>query len=422
MDTTATVQAAVPEVDSDERTRLLALNVFSEVSANLADEDDVEELLGRFLSTMLRLAKADAGAVRVLTTDGKHLRLVAARGLPHEVVEQERLVSIGCGQCGIAVRDNRYRYEIDLHACALRTKHAYFDQDCKAMVVVPLQHGAQLMGVYNLFLSERFELPEELVLLFRSIGEHLGMALENTRLKRENLRITLMNERQMMAAEVHDSLAQALSYMKMRMALLQDALGEQDNEKAGKYAGDIGQVLDDSYIQLRELLSQFRSRMDPLGLQEALRRQADSFYDRTGIELEFRNHVVDLRLSIDQEAQVFFIVQEALANVRRHSKATQAWMTLEGTCDHYTLTVDDNGRGAQGFFPIANRSGDSDELPYERDHFGLSIMRERARLVGGRVELVNLPGGGFRVRLTFPAISPAGQKAEGKKLNLKLKK
>lgn len=411
MDTAATLQATVPEVDSDERTRLLALNVFSEVSADLADEDDIEELLGRFLGTMLRLAKASAGAVRVLTTDGKHLRLVAARGLPPEVVEKERLVSVDCGQCGVAVRDNHSRYEIDLHDCALRTNHPYFDRDCKAMVVVPLQHGTRLMGVYNLFLSEQFELPEELVLLFRSIGEHLGMALENTRLKRENLRITLMNERQMMAAEVHDSLAQALSYMKMRMALLQDALADQNNEKAGKYAGDIGQVLDDAYTQLRELLTQFRNRMDPLGLQHALLQQANGFFDRTGIALEFRNHVVDLRLSVDQEAQVFFIVQEALANVRRHSKATQACLTLEGTCDHYVLTVDDNGRGAQGFFPIANRSGDSDELPYERDHFGLSIMRERARLVGGRVEMVNLPGNGFRVRLTFPAIGPSNQKA-----------
>jgi two-component system nitrate/nitrite sensor histidine kinase NarX len=410
MNDIATPQPTVPEVDSDERTRLLALNVFSEVSANLVDEDDVEELLGRFLGTMLRLAKADAGAVRVLTTDGKHLRLVAARGLPHAVVEQERLVSIDCGQCGVAVRDNHCRYEIDLHACAVRTKHDYFDRDCKAMVVVPLQHGSKLLGVYNLFLSERFELPEELVLLFRSIGEHLGMALENTRLKRENLRITLMNERQMMAAEVHDSLAQALSYMKMRMALLVDSISECDEEKSGKYAGDIGQALDDAYIQLRELLAQFRSRMDPLGLQQALKRQADSFYDRTGIALEFDNRVVDLRLSVDQEAQVFFIVQEALANVRRHSKATQAWMTLEGTCDHYMITVDDNGRGAQGFFPIANRTGDSDELPYERDHFGLSIMRERARLVGGRVEMVNLPERGFRVRLTFPAISPSNPK------------
>jgi two-component system nitrate/nitrite sensor histidine kinase NarX len=414
MDAPAEFRPALPEVDADERTHMQVLDIFSEVSANLADEDDVEELLGRFLGTMLRLAKATAGAVRVVTTDGKHMRLVAARGLPHEVVERERLVPIDCGHCGSALADNHCRYEIDLHACAVQTRHAYFDSECQAMVVVPLQHGGRLQGTYNLFLPERFELPEEVALLFRSIGEHLGMALENAHLKRENLRITLMNERQMMAAEVHDSLAQTLAYMKMRMALLQDALHDPagvSGESASKFAGDVGQAVDEAYSQLRELLVQFRSRMNPLGLQQALAGIAQSFHDRTGVALEYRNRVVDLRLTVDQEAQVFFIVQEALANVGRHSGATQARLTLEGAGDHYVVTVDDNGRGGQGYFAIANRTGGFEEHPHLRDHFGLSIMRERARLIGGRIEVANLPAGGFRVRLTLPAIGPMNPRA-----------
>lgn len=391
-----------PEVD--DTTKLQALSIISEVSASLADEDDVEEMLGRFLGTMLRLAHASAGAVRVLTTDGRHLRLVGARGLPAEVVERERVVPIDCGQCGRAVRDNRAHYEIDLHDCAVRTGHAYFDRDCQAMVVVPLQHGGRLLGTYNLFLPEQFELPEEVVVLFRSIGEHLGMALENARLKRENLRIALMNERQMMAAEIHDSLAQTLAYMKMRVALLQDALGDGESGRAGKYSGDVAQALDMAYGQLRELLTQFRNRMDPLGLVHALHEMAAGFQDRTGIALEFDNRVSDLRLSVDQEAQVFFIIQEALANVVRHSGATRAKLSLEGAGDYYVATVEDNGRGGQGFFAIANRTSGFEEHPRLRDHFGLTIMRERARKIGGRIEVANLPQRGFRVRLAFPVM------------------
>jgi two-component system nitrate/nitrite sensor histidine kinase NarX len=399
------------ELDAGGNYHLEALHIISEVSASLADEDDVEELLGRFLGTMIRLANASAGAVRVLTSDGRHLRLVGARGLPHDVVEHERLVPVDCGHCGSAVRDNRSRYEIDLSVCAERTHHPYFGRECQAMVVVPLQNQGRLLGTYNLFLPDRFELPEEVALLFRSIGEHLGMALENARLKRENLRITLMNERQMMAAEVHDSLAQTLAYMKMRMALLQDALRDEGgNESVSRYAGDVSQALDEAYAQLRELLSQFRNRMDPLGLQLGLARLANDFQDRTGIVLDYRNRVADLRLSVDQEAQVFFIVQEALANVGRHSEATRASITLEGAGDHYVVTVDDNGRGGQGFFAIANRTGGFEEHPHLRDHFGLSIMRERARLIGGRIEVANLPAGGFRVRLTIPAVGPASHR------------
>lgn len=390
------------DYEVDESTKLQALAIISEVQASLADEDDVEEMLGRFLGTMLRLAHASAGAVRVVTGDGQHLRLVGARGLPPEVVEHERLVPVDCGQCGIAVRDNRTRYEIDLRECSIRTGHPYFERDCQAMVVVPLQHGGNLMGTYNLFLPERFELPEEVALLFRSIGEHLGMALENARLKRENLRIALMNERQTMAAEVHDSLAQTLAYMKMRLALLHDALPEEGT--AAKYAAEVGQALDVAYGQLRQLLTQFRSRMDPMGLLHALRELADGFQDRTGIALDFQNRVADLRLSVDQEAQVFFIVQEALANVVRHSGATRARLMLEGDGDYYVATVEDNGRGGQGFFAIANRTSGFEDHPRLRDHFGLSIMRERARKIGGQIEVANLPEGGFRVRLRFPAL------------------
>jgi two-component system, NarL family, nitrate/nitrite sensor histidine kinase NarX len=406
MDSAATPQVPMGiELEVDDDTKLQAFAIISEVSANLADEDDVEEMLGRFLGTMLRLAHATAGAVRVLTTDGRHLRLVGARGLPPELVERERLVPIDCGHCGNAVRDNRSHYEIELDYCAERTGSDYFGHDCQAMVVVPLQYGGHLLGTYSLFLPERFNLPEEVAILFRSIGEHLGMALENARLKRENMRIALMNERAMMAAEVHDSLAQTCAYMKMRVALLQDALRDGEVERAGKYTTDVGQALDVAAGQLRELLTQFRNRMDPMGLLHALEDLAEGFYDRTGIRLEYNNRAADLRLAVDQEAQVFFIIQEALANVARHSGATRAKLTLEGAGDYYVATVEDNGRGGQGFFAIANRTGGFEEHPRLRDHFGLAIMRERAHKIGGRVEVANLPQGGFRVRLTFPVMA-----------------
>ena len=405
MDATAGPRGGGIEPEVDENYHHQAFAIISEVSATLADEDDVEEMLGRFLGTMIKLAHANAGAVRVLTSDGLHLRLVGARGLPPDLVEKERLVPVDCGLCGSAVRNNRTHYEIDLHPCALRTGHDYFDKGCEAMIVVPLQHAGRLLGNYSLFLPERFELPEDVALLLRSIGEHLGMALENARLKRENLRITLMNERQMMAAEVHDSLAQTLAYMKMRLTLLEDALAEEETERATKYAGDVRQALDDAYLQLRELLSQFRNRMDPMGLLHALQTFASGFHDRTGIALEYRNRVSDLRLSVDQEAQVYYIVQEALANVVRHSGATLARLMLEGDGDYYVVTVEDNGKGGQGFFAIANRTGGFAEHPQLRDHFGLSIMRERAHKIGGRIEVANLPEGGFRVRLIFPAMA-----------------
>jgi two-component system nitrate/nitrite sensor histidine kinase NarX len=343
-----------------------ALRVLSEVAASLACEHDLEGLLTRFLRTMIRLCGASAGAVRVLTGDGQHLRLLASVGLPADMVERERLVQIDCGACGAAVHAGEVRHGREFATCVEKSSAAYFG-NCKGLVAVPLQFNGKVLGVYNLFMSEERAIPEDVTLLFRSISEQLGMALENARLMRENLRMTLMNERQMMANEVHDSLAQTMAYMRMRVELLRETLEGEGQAKALKYASDIQQALEEAYSGLRDLLTQFRNRMDPLGLEHAFADIVAGFHDRTGIALEFENRIPDLDLSVDQEVQVFHIVHEALANVVRHSGAARARLSLDVIEGSYAFTVEDDGRGV---FVVGAQ-------PDLRHHFGISIMSER---------------------------------------------
>jgi len=383
-----------PRKDEDgkeDNNNIQALRVLSEVTATLASEYDIEALLNRFLNMMVRLSGASAGVVRVLTSDGQHLKLAASLGLPAELVEKERLVDIDCGICGVALRNDEIKQTRDLRPCVARTGQPFFGE-CRSMVVVPLEHNGRMLGAYNLYLTEDRPIPEEVSLLFRSISEHLAMAVENTRLMRENLRMTLMSERQMMANEVHDSLAQTMAYMKMRIELLREALLQYESGKALKYSGDIQQALDEAYASLRELLTQFRNRMDPLGLEHALKEHAVAYFDRTGVRLEFENRIPDLNLTVDQEVQVFHIVQEALSNVARHSGARQARLTLDVVDGQYAFTVEDDGRGV---FVMGAQ-------PDLRHHFGISIMSERAQRLGGNIEIANRPQGGARLRLLVP--------------------
>jgi len=379
------------EEGGKEAGRIQALRVLSEVTTTLASEYDLEALLNRFLGMMVRLAGASGGIVRVLASDGKHLRLAASLGLPPEMVEQERLVDIDCGVCGAALRSDEIRQTRDLKPCIARTGQAFFGQ-CRSMVVVPLEHNGRLLGAYNLYMTDERPIPEEVSLLFCTISEHLAMAVENARLMQENLRMTLMNERQMMANEVHDSLAQTMAYMKMRIELLREALLQYESGKALKYSGDIQQALDEAYASLRALLTQFRNRMDPLGLEHALKELVAGYFDRTGVKLEFENRVPDLNLSVDQEVQVFHILQEALSNVARHSGAKNAWLTLDAADDQYAFTVEDDGRGV---FVMG-------ATPDLRHHFGISIMSERAQRLNGNIEIANRPQGGARLRLLVP--------------------
>ena len=383
-----------------------APDILSEIASSLSREHDLEALLQRFLGTIVELAGASAGAARVLTDDGTRLRLVGAVGLPEDVLEREASVDGDCGICGGAARENRVEETTDLRACATRTSCDYFGGECSRVLAVPLRHRGRMLGVYNLFLGAEQRVGGETLSLLRSIGELLGLALENARLARESMRATLTNERQMMANEVHDALAQTLSYMKMRMALLEKGIRDGDSSRSLKYAGDVDQALSSAYSSLRELLTHFRKRMDPQGLLHALKETADHYYEKTGVLLNFDNRAPDLQLPVEQEVQVFHIVHEALANVSKHAGARHARLVVDRRNGQFEITIEDDGAGiARGRPPVGRPSARHATTA----HLGLDIMRERARSLNGEVEIDSVVGRGTRVRLKFPASAVPGE-------------
>lgn len=217
------------------------------------------------------------------------------------------------------------------------------------------------------------------------------MALENARLTRENLRITLMNERQMLANEIHDSLAQTLAYMKMRLAMLREVVDGDKPELTEKYLTDVDHALESAYSGLRELISQFRHRMDPRGIVPALQELLESVTKKIDAQVKLDNQVRDLALTADQEVQVYRIAQEALANICKHSYARKVQIVLEDTGTHYRVSIIDDGIGLYA----AGHTGPG-------MHFGMNIMRERAERIKGMVEIRSRVGGGTRVTLVFP--------------------
>jgi two-component system nitrate/nitrite sensor histidine kinase NarX len=140
--------------------------------------------------------------------------------------------------------------------------------------------------------------------------------------------------------------------------------------------------------------------MDPLGLVHALGDLKTKFHDRTGIELAFDNRIANPGLSVEEEGQVFHIMQEALANVARHSGAKHARLTMELAGGEYRFTVEDDGLG---FYAFGQRTEGAEQHSHLRHHLGVNIMRERAQHLDGRIEISNLPQGGARVSLVFSA-------------------
>lgn len=359
---------------------------------------ELGDLLQRFLDPIVALANAQAGAVRVLSPQGDRLELVGSSGLPADVHEAERLVDSDCGCCGQAVAERRVVWASDLSRCASRSCGDYFGAGCRHVMAVPLLHRNRLLGIYNLFFAGDDQPGPETAALLRSIGELLGLALDNIRLEAENLRATVMHERQAMAAEIHDAVAQNLTFVDMRLPLLRDAIESQDRQRALEYLDDVRETLGDAHSSLRQIVTQFRTRMDPLGLARALGALGKRFSARTGIDLKLANALPALRLAETEELDIFHIVQEALANIEKHSGARQAWLSVEPTLAGLVVRIEDDGVGPP--------SGDAG--PRDGAHYGMDIMLERARRLGGDLTVAPRADGGTQVRLDVPTGARTG--------------
>jgi two-component system nitrate/nitrite sensor histidine kinase NarX len=366
--------------------------ILAQITAGLAVDGDLPGLLQRFLDPIVALAHAQAGAVRVLSPQGDRLELVGSTGLPAAVRDAERLVDSHCGCCGQAADEGRVVWATDLSRCASRSCGEYFGDGCRRVMAVPLLHKDRVLGVYNLFFAAGEEPGVETEALLRAIGELLGLSLDNLRLEAENLRATVMHERQAMAAEIHDAVAQNLTFVDMRLPLLRDAIVAQQPERALKFLDDVRETLGEAHGSLRQIVTQFRTRMDPLGLGRALGALSARFCVRTGIDLKVANAMPGLRLAEDEELDIFHIVQEALANIERHAGAQHAWLSVEPTLAGVVVRIEDDGVGtpAEG---AAGRAG---------AHYGMDIMSERARRLGGDLTVAPRPEGGTQVRLAVP--------------------
>lgn len=376
------------------------------LATDLAKPEDIEVLLSRFLDAIIALAGAQAGAVRVLTDDGKFLRLVAQQGLPNDLLETERLVDRHCGVCGMAANTDVLAWVEDVSSCTQHGGSKYFGLKCKGVLAISLKHNHQILGIYNLFFEDNRRIDPSTETLLRLIGQLLGLSLHNARIERERLRVTVMKERQDMVNEVHDALAQTLAYARMRLPLLSDAIVSHDEAKALKYFSDLKTAVTEVHDNLREVMTYFRTRMDPLGLLHALGGIADRFFTKNAIALEVRNAVPNLNLTDEQEVQVFYIIQEALANIAKHSMARHAVVLISQTPQHLEFLIEDDGLGMDE--PSVATIVTSARPMVPSTHLGLDIMQSRAHRLKGSLEVGSNDGIGTRVRLRIPHRDAAG--------------
>ena len=225
----------------------------------------------------------------------------------------------------------------------------------------------------------------------KAIEDDLRKAEEQVRAFTAHIESAREDERASLAREVHDELGQALTGLKMDMAWLHKRLPKKEQDETADRMKSMFRVVDATIQSVRRISSALRPQvLDDVGLIATLRWQAGEFQLRTGIRCNVDLPADELALDQARSTAAFRILQEVLANVARHSGATRVDITLRVDSDHFILKIADNGRGVS-----------EAELRNPKS-LGVLGIRERAFLLGGRVDFEGIAGSGTTVTLSIP--------------------
>ncbi len=225
--------------------------------------------------------------------------------------------------------------------------------------------------------------------LIQALANLIGTALSLKRQREQEHRLLLLDERTIIARELHDSLAQALSYMKLQVSRLQTLIRRGENpETLGGVSDELRDGLNNAYRQLRELLTTFRLQIQDGGLDQELKDTVEEFSQRGDFACELHIDRLAFQLSASEQIHLLQITREALSNCARHAQAKHAWLRLQQIGEQVELTIEDDGCGFKpGFDP--------------RQHHGLTIMQERARSLRGQLNIEPREPSGTRIHLQF---------------------
>ncbi len=273
----------------------------------------------------------------------------------------------------------------------------YQAQGADGNLSLPLRDKDGLYGVLHLSLPPERRLEPWQEQLLEALTRHIGIALGLAHKAEQERLLALQEERSIIARELHDSIAQSLSYMKIQASLLQPVLSDPaQREKAVAVLRDLREGISAAYRQLRELLATFRLKMEGNFLS-LLTAAVDEYAGRGGLPIHLDNRLDGCRLTPNQEIHTLQIVREALSNVLRHAQASNAWVRLVHHADDaVSVSIEDDGIGSEA----VNREPQGDAF-----HYGLSIMRERAQGLHGQLEIRPRQQGGTLVALRFRALS-----------------
>ncbi len=360
-----------------------SLTTLYKISSTINAARTRQELLSDFIDVFTRNIDVKASLVRLLTDDG-WMEIVSSYGIDKDRLHNYHKTPIDgsmFSRSNDAVGESNETFLRDI-----------VSDDSLSIYAVPVRYHVRTHGLINIFTDCSKNLSTETHKLWLSAGEHLGLALDKFIEESEQKQQLIQNERNIIANELHDSLAQTLASLRFQVRVLDQAL-----QPTGEFStiNSIEQVehgLDEAYTDLRELIAHCRIPVEKQGLIPSIKRVVEKFREETNIHILLQCECQNPDIPANMEMNVYRIVQESLTNIRKHADAHIVRVLLQ--CDeagNYLVLIENDGKGF-----------DKEAIQSEAGkHLGLTIMKERAKYLGGKLKIDSDPDEGTRVELRF---------------------
>jgi len=369
------------------RARNAALRAVYDVSLAVSGQADPEETLTATVDHARRLLRVDA-ALLALQGPADEVRLRASSAAPVVLLE-----------AGAPAPDNSPGApRVGAIGNPASDLSRYLAPGYTIRLEVPVVHGESRVGSIGVATAQPRRFSDADLETLSALATQVGLALEAARLRDELRAIAIQGERERIAREMHDGLAQVLGYVNTKSQAVEELLADGRVAEASKQMRELAEAARSVYVDVREaILSLSPPLLPERGLEQALEEYAARYAESSKLAVRFRATPEARRapLSPEAEAEVFGVAREALTNIRKHAHAQRVTIDLTVEGGDVLLRIADDGVG----FDAAEASSGPERWP----HFGLAGMRERAESVGGRILWRSQPGFGSTVELTVPA-------------------
>lgn len=366
-----------------------AQHILYDIAVSMNTSRDLRDLLNRFCDSTYQALRANNISVW-LVTENYWLDYVANAGIDEDSPHNKR-IKLDSGLISKLIRNRFIKDDPDLTRLA-GVLNCNISEDDKTYYV-PLHYQGRTLGLIRIKMDQPyFSSQQDFEELIITLARHLSMAIEKARLDQETRRTIIMQERSLIANELHDSLAQTLASLRFQVRVLDETLQPTSEFKSIRGIEQVENSLDEAYSDLRELIAHCRTPINERGLIPAIEKLISRFRKESGTHVLFQKEWQDSELPPNMEMHIFRIIQEAMNNIRKHSGAHNVRIMLRSNeAGEHQVLIENDGTG----FEIPETS----EHPGK--HLGLTIMQERAAHLGGECRIESDPEEGTRIELHF---------------------